>query len=212
MNDRDDLWKLKAKGDIGFFIGYAENSRGYRVYNRRTKKVIEIMNVKFDELSVMDFETRNLEPALNHQTSGHISSGLVLNQASSTITTGKPSKRDSLTYDDYMGNQPKDAQKTVPATPLSVSPLPQTLITPPASTTKEQQEDMNNNDDVLLDDNHFVNLFATTSTELIESLSRTFDPSNMHNFSQIYPSVLQWTRDHPLEQVLGDPTKRLMTR
>ncbi|GJX52565.1 retrovirus-related pol polyprotein from transposon TNT 1-94, partial [Tanacetum coccineum] len=32
-NDRKDIGKLGAKGDIGFFIGYSANSRAYRVYN-----------------------------------------------------------------------------------------------------------------------------------------------------------------------------------
>ncbi|GKB27305.1 retrovirus-related pol polyprotein from transposon TNT 1-94 [Tanacetum coccineum] len=55
-NDREDIGKLGAKGDIGFFIGYSANSCAYRVYNQRTKKIIEIMNVIFDELSAMAFE------------------------------------------------------------------------------------------------------------------------------------------------------------
>nr|GEV21794.1 retrovirus-related Pol polyprotein from transposon TNT 1-94 [Tanacetum cinerariifolium] len=33
-NDREDIRKLGAKGDIGFFIGYSANSCAYRVYNR----------------------------------------------------------------------------------------------------------------------------------------------------------------------------------
>nr|GFC87637.1 hypothetical protein [Tanacetum cinerariifolium] len=52
-NDREDIGKLGAKGDIGFFIGYAADSCAYRVYNRRTKKIIKTMNVSFDELSAM---------------------------------------------------------------------------------------------------------------------------------------------------------------
>ncbi|GJZ72812.1 retrovirus-related pol polyprotein from transposon TNT 1-94, partial [Tanacetum coccineum] len=55
-NDREDIGKLGAKGDIGFFIGYSANSCAYKVYNRQTKKIIEKMNVTFDELSAMSFE------------------------------------------------------------------------------------------------------------------------------------------------------------
>ncbi|GKA45959.1 retrovirus-related pol polyprotein from transposon TNT 1-94 [Tanacetum coccineum] len=58
-NDREDSGKLGAKGDIGFFIGYSTNSCAYRVYNRRTKKIIKTMNVTFDEISVMAFEQRS---------------------------------------------------------------------------------------------------------------------------------------------------------
>nr|GEX29217.1 uncharacterized mitochondrial protein AtMg00810-like [Tanacetum cinerariifolium] len=45
-NDHEDIKKLGAKGDIGFFIGYSANFCAYRVYNRRTKKIIETMNAK----------------------------------------------------------------------------------------------------------------------------------------------------------------------
>ncbi|GJT19425.1 retrovirus-related pol polyprotein from transposon TNT 1-94 [Tanacetum coccineum] len=52
-NDHDDIGKLGANGDIGFFISYSTNSCAYRVYNRRIKKIMETMNVTFDELSTM---------------------------------------------------------------------------------------------------------------------------------------------------------------
>nr|GFA14722.1 retrovirus-related Pol polyprotein from transposon TNT 1-94 [Tanacetum cinerariifolium] len=64
-NDREDIGKLGAKGDIGFFIGYSANSCAYRVYNRRTKKIMETINVSFDELSAMAFEQRSSKPGLN---------------------------------------------------------------------------------------------------------------------------------------------------
>nr|GEY20027.1 hypothetical protein [Tanacetum cinerariifolium] len=63
-NDREDIEKLGEKGDISFFIGYSANSCTYRVYNRRTKKIIETMNVTFDELSTMAFEQSSLNPRL----------------------------------------------------------------------------------------------------------------------------------------------------
>nr|GFB56574.1 retrovirus-related Pol polyprotein from transposon TNT 1-94 [Tanacetum cinerariifolium] len=43
-NDRKDIGKLGAKGDIGFFIGYFADSCAYKVYNRRTKKIMKTMN------------------------------------------------------------------------------------------------------------------------------------------------------------------------
>nr|GEV90184.1 integrase, catalytic region, zinc finger, CCHC-type, peptidase aspartic, catalytic [Tanacetum cinerariifolium] len=63
-NDREDIGKLGAKGDIGFFIGYSADSCAYRIYNRRTKKIMETMNVSFDELSAMAFEQRSSKPKL----------------------------------------------------------------------------------------------------------------------------------------------------
>nr|GEW87048.1 ribonuclease H-like domain-containing protein [Tanacetum cinerariifolium] len=49
------LGSLVQKGDIGFFIGYSADSCAYRVYNRRTKKIMETMNVTFDELLTMAY-------------------------------------------------------------------------------------------------------------------------------------------------------------
>nr|GEV18831.1 retrovirus-related Pol polyprotein from transposon TNT 1-94 [Tanacetum cinerariifolium] len=107
-NDREDIGKLGAKGDIGFFIGYSANSCAYRIYNRRIKKIMETMNVLFDELSAMDFEQRSSKPGLQRMTSGQISSGLDLTYAPSTITTQQPTEGalDLLfeaMYDDYIG-------------------------------------------------------------------------------------------------------------
>nr|GFA17585.1 integrase, catalytic region, zinc finger, CCHC-type, peptidase aspartic, catalytic [Tanacetum cinerariifolium] len=80
-NDREDIGKLGAKGDIGFFIGYSADSCAYRVFNRRTKNIMETMNVSFDELSAMAFEQRRSKPELQSMTSGQISSGLGLTYA-----------------------------------------------------------------------------------------------------------------------------------
>ncbi|GKD45737.1 retrovirus-related pol polyprotein from transposon TNT 1-94, partial [Tanacetum coccineum] len=64
INDRDDLGKMKPKADIGVFIGYSETSRGFQIYNRRTKKIMETIHVKFDELTAMASEHDCLEPEL----------------------------------------------------------------------------------------------------------------------------------------------------
>ncbi|GKF36529.1 retrovirus-related pol polyprotein from transposon TNT 1-94 [Tanacetum coccineum] len=50
-NDSEDLDKLKAKADIGFFVGYAPNRKGYRIYNKRTQQIMETIHVTFDELT-----------------------------------------------------------------------------------------------------------------------------------------------------------------
>nr|GEW93731.1 hypothetical protein [Tanacetum cinerariifolium] len=111
-NDHEDIRKLGAKGDIGFFIGYSTDSCAYRVYNQRTKKIMETMNVSFDELSAMAFEQRSLKPGLHSMTSGHISSGLDLTYAPSTITTQQPSEgiipklRFDFPYSASLGHDP----------------------------------------------------------------------------------------------------------
>ncbi|GKC77946.1 retrovirus-related pol polyprotein from transposon TNT 1-94 [Tanacetum coccineum] len=56
INDHDDLGKMKPKVDIGIFIGYSESSRGFCIYNYKTRKIMETIHVKFDELTTMASE------------------------------------------------------------------------------------------------------------------------------------------------------------
>ncbi|GKB94569.1 retrovirus-related pol polyprotein from transposon TNT 1-94, partial [Tanacetum coccineum] len=53
LNDYDDVGKLKAKGDIGVFVGYSKESAAFMIYNKRTRKIHESVNVNFDEISEM---------------------------------------------------------------------------------------------------------------------------------------------------------------
>ncbi|GJW51965.1 retrovirus-related pol polyprotein from transposon TNT 1-94 [Tanacetum coccineum] len=65
----------------------------------------------------------------------------------------------------------------------------------------------------MFDENTFVNPFATPSTSDAESSSSQYvDPSNMHTFYQPYPHEFEWTKDHPLEQVIGEPSRPVLTR
>nr|GFA17655.1 hypothetical protein [Tanacetum cinerariifolium] len=110
-NDREDIGKLGAKGDIGFFIGYSANSVAYRVYNWRTRKIIETMNVTFDELSELE-----------------------LTYAPSTITPQRPSERDldilfEPLHNEYLGGRPAEAPRAIPAAPVD-HPLEQVIGEP----------------------------------------------------------------------------------
>nr|GEW84027.1 hypothetical protein [Tanacetum cinerariifolium] len=51
--------------DISIFIGYSKSSRGFHIYNRQTKRIMETIHVKFDELTYMASECDNLEPGMN---------------------------------------------------------------------------------------------------------------------------------------------------
>ncbi|GJS02373.1 retrovirus-related pol polyprotein from transposon TNT 1-94 [Tanacetum coccineum] len=114
-NDHEDIEKLGAKGDIGFFIGYSADSCAYRVYNRRTKKIMETMNVTFDELSAMAFEQSS--------------------EIGFTVRT---------MYDDYIGGHQSSAPRTAPAaqapqvlqTPTTTTTTADTAPTPTNSSSQ----------------------------------------------------------------------------
>ena len=49
LNDRENLGKFDTKSDKGIFLGYSTTSRAYRVFNKRTKTVVESINVEIDD-------------------------------------------------------------------------------------------------------------------------------------------------------------------
>ncbi|GJX31341.1 hypothetical protein Tco_0241196 [Tanacetum coccineum] len=59
---------LQPKADIGIFIGYAPTKKAFRIYNRRTRRIIETIHVDFDELTVMASEHSSSGPALHEIT------------------------------------------------------------------------------------------------------------------------------------------------
>nr|GEV06132.1 retrovirus-related Pol polyprotein from transposon TNT 1-94 [Tanacetum cinerariifolium] len=54
--------------------------------------------------------------------------------------------------------------------------------------------------------------FATPSTESVVSSTHYVDPLNLHTFYQPYLHDYQWTKYHPLEQVIGEPSRPVLTR
>ncbi|GKD90616.1 hypothetical protein Tco_1366123 [Tanacetum coccineum] len=73
------MGKLQVKANIGIFIGYTPIKKAYRIYNRRTRRIMETIHVDFDELSAMASEQSTLEPALHDMTPTTPSSGLIPN-------------------------------------------------------------------------------------------------------------------------------------
>nr|GFD25406.1 hypothetical protein [Tanacetum cinerariifolium] len=52
----------------------------------------------------------------------------------------------------------------------------------------------------------FINIFSIMVQDQWETSSCYVDSSNMHTFYQRYPSEHRWTKDHPPEQVIGNPS------
>nr|GFB18669.1 Gag-Pol polyprotein [Tanacetum cinerariifolium] len=41
---------MKEKGDMYILVGYSTQSKGYHVYNKRTKLIVESIHIRFDEI------------------------------------------------------------------------------------------------------------------------------------------------------------------
>ncbi|GJW74866.1 retrovirus-related pol polyprotein from transposon TNT 1-94 [Tanacetum coccineum] len=48
--DGENLDKMKEKGDPCILVGYLTQSKGYRVYNKRTRLIVESIHLRFDEI------------------------------------------------------------------------------------------------------------------------------------------------------------------
>nr|GEV44195.1 retrovirus-related Pol polyprotein from transposon TNT 1-94 [Tanacetum cinerariifolium] len=84
-NDNEDLGKLQPTADIGIFISYAPRRKGYIIYNKRTRCIMETIHIQFDKLSELMAPVQlSIGPAPIFLTSGQISLGLVPNLVPTT--------------------------------------------------------------------------------------------------------------------------------
>nr|GFD26220.1 integrase, catalytic region, zinc finger, CCHC-type, peptidase aspartic, catalytic [Tanacetum cinerariifolium] len=61
--DGENLDKMKEKGDECIFVGYSTQSRAYKVFNKRTRVIMESIHVNFDELPQMASDHISSDPA-----------------------------------------------------------------------------------------------------------------------------------------------------
>ncbi|GJX77686.1 retrovirus-related pol polyprotein from transposon TNT 1-94, partial [Tanacetum coccineum] len=98
---------------------------------------------------------------------------------------------------------------TAYTTQLDIQTTPETTTqAPPVTAT----ENIDQAEHVMVDKDEFINIFSTLVYEVGEPSSRHVDPPNMHIFYQRHPSKHHWTRDHPLEQVIRNPSQPVITR
>ncbi|GJU71705.1 retrovirus-related pol polyprotein from transposon TNT 1-94 [Tanacetum coccineum] len=62
VKDGENLDKMKEKGDACIFLRYYTQSRAYRVFNKRTRVIVETIHVNFDELSQMASDYVSSDP------------------------------------------------------------------------------------------------------------------------------------------------------
>ncbi|GJX23236.1 retrovirus-related pol polyprotein from transposon TNT 1-94 [Tanacetum coccineum] len=184
--DDEKLDKMKEKGDPCVMMGYSTQSKGYRMYNKRTRLIVESIQIKFDEIKEMTFEQHDLglRPHL---------------MTSAKNNTSGPS------------SSPTDNSKQQDTQPTANV---QQLTTPTNVNAEENITDQAEiqAENVQTDADEFYNIFSTPVREEAESSSCFVDLSNMHTFYQPHQFEHRWTKDHPLTQVRGNPSKPVQTR
>nr|GEW88940.1 hypothetical protein [Tanacetum cinerariifolium] len=133
-NDSEDLGKLQPTNDIRIFVGYAPIMKGYRIYNKRTRRIIETIHVQFDEL---------------------VEAMAPVHLAESTFMEDNP-----------------------------VAPV---------------------------DNTPFINVFAS-KTNSEASSSRDSNSTESTYVAQTLHHLNKWSKDHPLDNVIGNPSRPISTR
>ncbi|GJT23144.1 retrovirus-related pol polyprotein from transposon TNT 1-94 [Tanacetum coccineum] len=205
--DGENLDKMKEKGDPCVMVGYSTQSKGYRVYNKRTRLIVESIHIKFDEIKEMmsDHNSSDLAPQRQEMSVENVSSGLV------------PQGQKASDYDNSDPVPPR--QNVVPTAEKTdssqqgleflFSPLLEEYYNPTHGLAEENNNDQAPN--ASFQEAEFINPFCTRVQEIGESSSRNIDNTDVHSF-QPQSHDYRWTRDHPLEQVRGNPTMPVQTR
>nr|GEY85334.1 hypothetical protein [Tanacetum cinerariifolium] len=218
---------------------YSTQSRAYRVFNKRTRVIMESIHVNFDELPQMASEQISSDPAPKCQTMALEHDSLSperkcqenVSHGDKTVTTlNELDLLFSSMFDELLNGPSQVVSKSSSVTTADECIQRQQLTTPlnnhttPAPTCQifslaptvisseyiNQAKTHAENDQVA--DDEFINIFSTPVQEQGETSSRHVDSSNMHTFYQRYPSEHCWTKDHPLEQVIGNPSQSIRTR
>nr|GEY71387.1 uncharacterized mitochondrial protein AtMg00810-like [Tanacetum cinerariifolium] len=98
LNDYEDVGKLKAKGDIGVFVGYSKESVAFRIYNKRTLSQVEEASKKdledlfhdfydeyFDSSKIMKSSITNVETSINEEVFHEVSESFQWESFSSSL-------------------------------------------------------------------------------------------------------------------------------
>ncbi|GJY19395.1 integrase, catalytic region, zinc finger, CCHC-type containing protein [Tanacetum coccineum] len=184
VRDGENLDKMKEKGDACIFVGYSTQSKAYRVFNKRTRIIVETIHVNFEELPQMASDHVSSDPGPQCLTT-------VLDQESLSPALQVSRKLDHV---------------------IEIQSTHQTQLKYNVMHICEHIQEKPKYENAQFDEDEFINIFSTPVQERGETSSRHVDSSNMHTFYQHHPSAQRWTRDHPLEQVIGKPYQSIRTR
>nr|GEZ41726.1 hypothetical protein [Tanacetum cinerariifolium] len=202
-----DVGKLKEKRDIGVFVGYSKDTDAFRIYNNRTRKIHESVNVNFDEILEMASKQFTLEPDLSNLNETGKSSNPSISQVS------EASKKDledlfQNFYDEYfdsskiMKSSTTNVQTSINDEVFHVSSesfqeessssslndnvqhSPEEVILPQTNTQSISNNMIPNIDEAITSHNVFNERLEDAYFDASTSFH---DPSNVHTFYQPYP-------------------------
>nr|GFB57215.1 integrase, catalytic region, zinc finger, CCHC-type, peptidase aspartic, catalytic [Tanacetum cinerariifolium] len=211
--DGENLDKMKEKEDQCILVGYSTQSKGYRVYNKRTRMIVESIHIRFNEIKEVS------ETFVANNTSGLVPQ----RQKASDYDNPDPVPQRQDVYSSADADVPSQQELDMLFSPLydkffNACTNPSTTIpsTSAPSAHINMHAEENNNDQAEetehIPDDEFTNPLCAPTQEVVESSSHNIGNSNVRTFNQPQISKYRWTKDHLLEQVHGNPSRPVQTR
>nr|GFC42775.1 integrase, catalytic region, zinc finger, CCHC-type, peptidase aspartic, catalytic [Tanacetum cinerariifolium] len=197
-NDSENVGKLQPKADIGIFIGYAPTKKAFRIYNRRTRRIVETIHVDFDELTAMASEQSSSGPALQDMTPRTINAEVI------------------APIDEVIPQVDDDSTGSPSSTAIDQdAPSPSKSLTPTEIQSPVILHDVGN-DNLDIEVAHMGNdpLLGVPIPEVpSEQASATTSPqSNVQPNHPMTHHNGKWTKDHPLNYIIGPLSRPVSTQ
>ncbi|KAL8096136.1 hypothetical protein AgCh_037185 [Apium graveolens] len=207
----EQLSKFDLKADEGIFVGYPLSTKAFRVYNLRTKVVMESINVSFDDKKIT-----GLEDCIDHDQ-------LRFENEDSYSDTSSP---DSLSPDTVNSDGlNSDVIETVVTTSKEDAPMQgehtQDIITSQEAsehTFGSSNSDSSSSDKPSTDSTENLNTEGSNSESIVSggaSENETEDSMNHGGASssrENLPSARKWTKSHTPDLIIGNPEAGVRTR
>ncbi|GJW09049.1 retrovirus-related pol polyprotein from transposon TNT 1-94 [Tanacetum coccineum] len=194
-NNHEDLGKFDAKADIRIFVGYAPAKKTFRIYNRRTRIISETIHVTFNELTSMASEQFSSGPRLHYMTPATSSTGLV-----SKPVSQQPFQEAAAPRAEVLADSPVSTSIDQNAPSTSIHSSQEQEHSPIISQSfKESPKTPTFHDDPLNESPQ-------------ENSTSQGSSSIMRQIYTLFEHLGRWTKDHPIANVIGDPSCSVSTR
>ncbi|GJQ95612.1 retrovirus-related pol polyprotein from transposon TNT 1-94 [Tanacetum coccineum] len=209
-NDSEDLGKLQAKANIMIFIGYAPSRKGFRIYNKRTRRIMETIHVTFDELHQSMAPVHiSLGPEPMSMMPRQFSSGLIPNQVHATNYVLPTDKDLELLFqpmfDEYV-EVTRDDEPVPSATAVNAQVVPPVIhhdfvVGPTIKDTLITQATLHPSVNPVTGESgsaHFLRIWFCT----VEPNQANQPPAHLR----------KWSKYYPLDNIVGSPSCPVSTR
>ncbi|KAJ9536524.1 hypothetical protein OSB04_un000276 [Centaurea solstitialis] len=233
LNETKNRGKFGPKSDELVFVGYSESSIAYRVLNRQTRIITESINVHFDPITELSSDISsssvtnvvvNADSSLQGPSGSSESSNAsyldflfqsVYDDFSNTSTSSTGSALDSLSLPSSSNSELSSSTQNEPDLSESVdtqssdnssSAIPDSPLTSTQATSDVQDIPSASSDETPVTIPSDISSEPSTSVPV-----DIIEPSSVNDQTPL-PHTVKWTRSHPIELIIGDPTSTVKTR